>query len=152
MKIFKYRLQQVLELKQRIEKQQRQELAQLLNVLKNENDLLEKLNRVFANYLNQRSRLEQNRGRLADILLIDQFLQKMKVEIQHQRQVILRLEQKILIKQKQVLQAIKEKKIIKNHKEIKLAEYQKDELRTEQNFLDELVTIRRGRRASGSPF
>jgi flagellar protein FliJ len=142
-KVFRFKLQTVLDLKQKIEDDEKEKLAKLIQEKIREEQVLERLKQAEIQARNEirekqqagkldideLRRYDSHLKRLANAIISQKLrLKELDIRIEDQRQVLLKASQ-----DKKIYEKLKEK-----HKEVFLQE-QEDE---ERKFIDELATSR----------
>ena len=142
--MFKYNLQSVLKLREKIEDAKKKELgtanqnyehevSKQLQLTKTKNSICGDIKNVtFV-------------GQEMDITYIKQasrYMDVIKDKIQLQEKIVDRAEKEVEIKRDELKECVKERKILENLKEIHFEEYLVEESRIEQRAVDEVVTYR----------
>lgn len=143
MKGFKFRLQTVLEAKEQKFKDSQLEYAKVQSRLYREKQALETM---YNEHSKTNEGLEQIiKSGLMDYTLIachQNYLLKLKGDIQYQHNLIGRIEMELAEKKRLMLEAMKEKKIMEKLRERALEEFKKNVDRQEFITIDEIATNR----------
>lgn len=141
----RFKLDQVLNFRQEVEKVRqtefiaaRGELEQAEQRLRKEEEEAEKLSREFL--------AKQQQGILAvELQLYAEFSHRKKNDIKSQRVTVDTLDRKVAEKRETLLTATKEKKVLQTFKDKKVMEQKQDLAGRERNFLDEIAIQASGR-------
>lgn len=136
---YKFKLQRVLEYRERREELLQQELAALMMALLKEQD---ELNRLISSYRKNENELKVKREKKIDLKEIDiyrKFLERMKEKIISQRNRVVHLSNLVSNKREELIEASKEKKVLERLKEKDFGKYLLNLDRKERAFLDELA-------------
>ncbi|ONI46155.1 flagellar export protein FliJ [Epulopiscium sp. SCG-B10WGA-EpuloA2] len=145
----KFRLESILSLKKNIEQMKQKELADAYfekQKLVNEKNQLENNKEI----LNKNTR-QSLKGKVnpKDLIQNSQYVGVLDIQIKNTNTEIVKADNNILVKQKNLVEAMKERKILENLKEIHLEEFRKEQLFEEQKLADEVVGYRYIQRERG---
>jgi flagellar protein FliJ len=137
LKPFEFRLQKVLDYRIRVEDQRKAELAEL------------EARRTIL--INERTRLENDQARallrmrtqefdLVDLQLTRLFVERLDRDIARKNEEIAAMEQRVLAKRQELIQASQERRVMEKLREKQEADYWLGVLRAEQKLLDEMGT------------
>lgn len=142
MKKFIYPLQNVLNIKSKIETQEKMLFRIAVNTLNAETD---KLNTLYARKDGYEEKIKENissRLNLLELKSLRDAVKTMDELIAQQKAEVRKAERQVEIARKRLEEAIKEKKIHEKMKENAFEEYKKEYEREEQREIDELVSYR----------
>ena len=144
--MFKYNLQSILKLREKIEDTKKRELG-----IANKN---------YENQLIKQTKLSETRegicGNIKDMSNIgidinidyikqaNSYMSVITTRLQEQEKVVNDAEQQVEAKRNELKECVKERKILENLKEIHFGEYLQQESRIEQRTIDEVITYRHG--------
>ncbi len=138
MAAFSFRLQKVLNYKQQVEDQKKQELFHLLKIFYEEEKVLHRLNELLLQTLSEFETKQEGDLDIQELLFYSAYIARVNREIEAQREKLVKLAHKIEKKRGEVIEASKERKILEQLREKKYKEFQRTEGRREQKFLDEI--------------
>ncbi|ONI44506.1 flagellar export protein FliJ [Candidatus Epulonipiscioides gigas] len=145
----KFRLESILSLKKNIEQMKQKELA---DAYFEKQKLVDKKNQLENNkeILNKNTR-QSLKGKVnpKDLIQNSQYVEVLDTQIKNTDIEIVKADDNILVKQKNLVEAMKERKILENLKEIHLEEFRKEQLFEEQKLADEVVGYRYIQRERG---
>jgi len=143
MKRFSFRLQRVLEIRERFRDERRQELVQRNFERDHEQRVLEDLDQEFL-----RSKVREGGTYSAsELVLMGDYSRRLEQEIEQQRVRVVAAEQAAEEARERYIEASREAKALEKLKDKRRVEYQEQVLKEEGNQLDELAVQRAGRRA-----
>lgn len=148
MKRFVFRLETALEHRRRIEEMRRTELAEVQNRQRREVERLAELFEHRATSMRQAQAERVGRISPSDAETRERFLVRLETDIGQQQDAIALIEREVEAKVHEVVAATQETQALENLRERHLQEYREEELREEQKFLDEIASIRAGRKAA----
>lgn len=150
---YSFKLQKVLEYRERKEELLQQELAALMIAL---SQAEEELNRLISSFRRNEIELKIKREKRIDVNEADifrKFLDRMKDKILGQRSRVVHLANLVNAKRNELIEASKEKRVLERLKEKDYDEFLKTLDRKERAFLDELAlggfTREKGGESSG---
>ena len=134
---FRFSMQNILQMKEKLETQAKNEYAQANARLLQEQEKLEILqNRLRANDELLKGELQES----LTIVKIKKIKQDSEMYIELQNNVIVRCEAEVEQARKKLTEAMKERKIFEKLREKAWEKFQKEELQKEQKEVDELVS------------
>lgn len=144
MKKFKFKLETVLRLRQKVLEDRMLELARITGVL---NDAREKLNSLSESQNKINDSLIQMYSKneildLKDVEIKKNYLFKLAQNMKQQEYLIIQIKQAVTEKQNEVREALKDKNIIEKLKEKQLERYKKEFDRKETAELDDMAINR----------
>ena len=142
--MFKYKLEPILSLKEKMEDNKKRELGlanQSYERAKAEKaKLVETRNKAYEEAKIQNN----NKVNIEHLKQLNKYLNYMKHEIHLKEQEVIKAAIKVDEKRSELIEAVKERKILENLKELKLEEYKEEESKKENNIIDEIVTYKFG--------
>jgi flagellar FliJ protein len=143
MKRFNFRLQRVLEIRERFRDERRQELVQRNFERDHERRVLEDLDQEFL-----RSKVREGGTYSAsEVVLMGDYSRRLACEIEQQHVRVAAADQAAEEARERYIEASREAQALEKLKEKRRNEYQEQILKEEGNQLDELAVQRAGRRA-----
>jgi flagellar export protein FliJ len=143
MKRFNFRLQRVLEIRERFRDEMRQELVQRNFERDRERNILEHLDQEFL-----RSKVEEGGTYSAsEMVLVGDYSARLQEQIEQQRGRVLAAEQAAEQARERYIEASKESQALEKLKEKRRQEYVEQTLKEEGAQLDEFAVMRAGRKA-----
>ncbi len=140
MRAFKFRLERVLQLRRQMEDEKRRELSVILFDLRQLEAKLHSLQHDLESCKRQMTNdLEQEELSIARIEVFASYLKRIVSSIEVQRELISELHKKIESKRNELLESIKERKAMESVKAKRFAEHEKERIRDEMKFLDEVA-------------
>ena len=140
MRAFRFRLERVLQLRRQMEDEKRRELSIMLFDLRQLEAKLHSLQQDLESCKRQMTNdLELEELSIARIEVFASYLKRIASSIEAQRELISELHKKIESKRNELLEAIKERKAMESVKAKRLAEHEKERIRDEMKFLDEVA-------------
>ena len=137
---FRFSMQNILQMKEKLERQAKNEYAQANARLLQEQEKLEILqNRLRANDELLKGELQESLT-IVKIKKIKQDSEILETYIELQNNVIVRCEAEVEQARKKLTEAMKERKIFEKLREKAWEKFQKEELQKEQKEVDELVS------------
>lgn len=126
----------------------RTELAEVQNRQRREVERLAELFEHRATSMRQAQAERVGRISPSDAETRERFLVRLETDIGQQQDAIALIEREVEAKVHEVVAATQETQALENLRERHLQEYREEELREEQKFLDEIASIRAGRKAA----
>jgi flagellar export protein FliJ len=143
MKRFNFRLQRVLEIRERFRDEMRQELVQRNFEHDRERNILEHLDQEFL-----RAKVEEGGTYSAsEMVLVGDYSTRLQEQIEQQRARVLAAEQAAEEARERYIEASKESQALEKLKEKRRQEYVEQALKEEGAQLDEIAVQRAGRKA-----
>jgi len=143
MKKFSFKLQKVIDVKESMEKKKMIELAEAEHQLSLERKKLEGLVTKIYDYKKEYDKKKKDGPITAsEAGLFIRYIEKLTEDMRMQKQNIKIKEEQAKVKREELISVVKDKKILEKLKERKFTDYQRDALRKEQNFLDEISAIK----------
>lgn len=137
---YKYKMQNILDLKSDIEEQKKEEFGSAMFLLNHEEEILSAINKEKISAI-ERKELEKmhfNINRLKQYTLylkmIDQRIEEQEIRVEEQRKMVLE-------KKEEMLEARKETKAFEKLKEHDYEEFMEEEKKTEEKTIDSIVTF-----------
>jgi len=144
--MFKFNLQPVLNHRQFIEDALQKVFADLKGTLAKEQDRLTFYERQ-QQYLTEELEQKQLQGTTSsELLLYINFLEQLKSDVQQQQHTVTGIEDQVVLKRKELLDAMKNRKALERFKEKKFTEHRDVLTKKEQAFLDEIAINRHSRK------
>ena len=142
MNMFKYKLEPILALKEKIEENKKREFGiahQSYERAKSEKAILVKAQEQAYHA----ARTQKNDSiNIIQLKQLNHYTNYMKKEISAKDKEIVSAEQQVEQKRNELVEAVKERKILENLKEIQLQEYKEEENKKENARIDEIVTYK----------
>lgn len=142
--MFKFELQAVLSLKEKLEEAKVRELG-LANT-KKEQLLIQKSSLISAERQVEEA-LRKEHSSIIDIRkikVLNNYGDILEKQIQKKEDEIKVAEKEVLKKQNEFLEAMKERKILDNLKDIQFEQYQEEDSKSERQIIDEIVSFKYG--------
>jgi len=143
---FKFKLQPVLEHRRKKEDILKKELAEVKKLFESEKSLLEKLRQRLFDLQSELREKQKSSFEISDITNYSNYIDRVEDEIELQIIKLTGIAEDVKKAQKRLLEASKDKKVLEKLHERKHEEFQKEIERIEQSLIDELATIRHGRK------
>ncbi len=147
MKGFKFQLQGLLGVKEKIEEQKKIELGKANQILEKEKSTLRTLEEKRENSLQFQKDAVATRINVVEYNNYINFVKKLDSDIVNQNKQILKEEKNVEVAKDNLLETMKERKAYEKLKEKKLEAYYKDMLSREQKVLDEIVTYKHSKKS-----
>lgn len=141
---FRYRMQNILNVKEKLENQARNEFAVAAAVLKEEEDKLEELRNRKTSCENELKRLYEDKLKLIDIRETQDAIEVMKGYIVQQQKNVYAAMQQLEIARQKLTVAMQERKTHDKLKEKQFEAFVAEEAAKESKEIDELVSFRHG--------
>ncbi|MCL1936563.1 MAG: flagellar export protein FliJ [Defluviitaleaceae bacterium] len=140
---FKFKMESVLNLKERIAEQKEQEFGKAMQALAKEKTILENYYTDRKNAISQlKSEMESSNLKPIDFQILSNYIESTKVKIVNQEKLIKKAEQFVEFKRRELVEATKEKKMMEKLKENEFEEYIDETKKKEQKTVDEIVSFR----------
>lgn len=150
MKKFKFKLETVLNVKERKEEQLKHELMQIQALKIREEQLLSEVKEKRA-YISMEKSDENKKGTdIQNLVNFEQYLGVLLKKIDDTQNSIKVLEKKADIKRVEVVEASRQKKVFEKLKEKQFGEFQKVVIQNEQKVLDEMAVSKFNRKEQKS--
>lgn len=150
MKKFSFKLETVLNVKERKEEQLKHELLKLQALKALEEQLLAEVKEKRA-YITRQKSDENKRGTdIQSLIHFEQYIGSLLKKIDDTQKNIKVLEKKADIKREEVVEASREKKVFEKLKEKQFGEFQKAVIQNEQKVLDEMAVSKFNRKEQRS--
>ncbi len=149
MKRFQFRLQAALDLRRRREETLQGELAQSRVRERHEAERLERLHAAFDHAAHEAALARQGHFHPEETQAAVRYLESLEEMIATQKDLLRLVQDETRRKRAEVITATQERKALDNLREQHLRDYHRQELREEQNFLDEIATLRAARLEPG---
>lgn len=139
---FKFKMESILNLKERIAEQKEQEFAKALQALATQRAILDQY------YREKKQTIAKLKGEMGtkispfDFQVYANYIEVVKQKIESQKLVIIKAEQFSEKKRLELVEATKEKKMLDKLKENKYEEYVEEGKKNEQKHVDEIVSYR----------
>lgn len=141
---FKYRMQNILDVKEKLETQAKNEFAIAASAVNEEEDKLNALNKRREDYRDYLEKLQHGDLDFAKIKETTQAIDSMKYLIKDQEDVLKRAQKVLELKRVALAEAMQEVKTHEKLKEKEFAQFMADEAARESKEIDELVSYRFG--------
>lgn len=138
--MFKFKLQKALDIKIQEEDLKRKELTDKQQLLENEKEKLNQINNKIIEMIHSYSKNKTGSLNIALMNSYENFIRKLKLEKEDQIDIVDLVEKKVEEAKNMFLEVRKERKIFEKLKEKRYENFMKEELKKEQNFIDELST------------
>lgn len=139
---FKFKMENILNLKERVAEQKEQEFAKALQELVAQRALLDSFNQEKKDTLAKLKGELGDRITPLDFRLYTNYIEVIKQKIEHQKKELVKYEQFLEKKRLELVEATKEKKMLDKLKENKFEEHIDEEKKSEQKHIDEIVSYR----------
>ncbi len=146
MAVFRFRMQSILDMKEKMEQQSKNEFAQAQKELLDEEEEMQKLRRKEELLYEEGMRLRQSTIEIQEILDNKKAIEHVKGLIEQQRLAVVMAEKKVDAATKRMMDARVQTKTYEKLREKALAEYQMEENKKENKEVDELNSYRFGQR------
>lgn len=146
MAVFRFRMQSILDMKEKMEQQSKNEFAQAQKELLDEEEEMQKLRRKEELLYEEGMRLRQSTIEIQEILDNKKAIEHVKGLIEQQRLAVVMAEKKVDVATKRMMDARVQTKTYEKLREKALAEYQMEENKKENKEVDELNSYRFGQR------
>lgn len=143
---FRYRMQNILDIKLKLEEQAKNEYAQAQAVVNEEEQKKEALNLRLDGYEAQSKGLRENSLSIRDLKENQQAIETMKDLIERQQRVIDKAQRELDIKREALTLVMQERKMHEKLKEKALEEYLEEEKAAEAKSIDELTSYTYGQK------
>lgn len=147
MKKFKFPLDVVLRYKQQVLENAQAEHAAALAEVHRQEQLLADLEARYREYDQEYCQRKLEGLTIGDAMMYQNGLRALEGEIRRETEVLQRLRQEEQVKRERVVAAKQETSSLEKLREKKLAEYRKDEQKSEEQFIEEFVSSARSRSA-----
>lgn len=140
--MFKYRLEPILTLKEKLEESKKRELGlahQHHERIKDEKEMLVKAQEKAYESAKIQFDEKVNVRQLRQLGYYSNYIRK-TIELKNQEMSL--AEKKVEQRREELIEAVKERKILENLKEIHFEDYKEEEKRKENNTIDEIVTYK----------
>jgi len=142
---FRYRMQNILDIKEKLETQARNEFAIATAALAEEESKLQALHDRKTDYENQLRVLYSDKLEVAQIGRTESAIENMKLQIKAQNLQVKQAEHKLELARAKLTEAMQERKTHEKLKEKQFEQFLQDEAASESKMIDELVSFRHGR-------
>lgn len=146
MAVFRFRMQSILDMKEKMEQQSKNEFAQAQKELLDEEEEMQKLRRKEELLYEEGMRLRQSTIEIQEILDNKKAIEHVKGLIEQQRLAVVMAEKKVDAATKRMMDARVQTKTYEKLREKALAEYQMEENKKENKEVDELNSYRFGQK------
>lgn len=146
MAVFRFRMQSILDMKEKMEQQSKNEFAQAQKELLEEEEEMQKLRRKEELLYEEGMRLRQSTIEIQEILDNKKAIEHVKGLIEQQRLAVVMAEKKVDAATKRMMDARVQTKTYEKLREKAMAEYQMEENKKENKEVDELNSYRFGQR------
>lgn len=150
MKKFQFKLETVLNVKERREEQLKHELMKLQALKIQEEQLLAEVKEKRAHISKQKSDENKKGTDIQSLIHFEQYLGVLLKKIDDTKKSIKVLGEKADIKREEVVEASREKKVFEKLKEKQYAEFQRVVIQNEQKMLDEMAVAKFNRKEQRS--
>jgi len=141
---FRYRMQNILDVKEKLETQARNEFAIAAAVVAEEEEKLAALNKRQEEYINHLKEIQQGNLDFQDIKDTTQAIESMKYHIGLQENVLAKAESVLEMRRVELANAMLEVKTHEKLKEKEFNQFKAEEAAKESKEIDELVSYRFG--------
>ena len=141
---FKYRMQNILDVKEKLETQAKNEFAIAAALVADEEEKLNELNKRQLEYREHLRQLQTGDLNFKEIKETAQAIDSMKYLIENQARALEKAEKVLEIKRVALAEAVQEVKTHEKLKEKEFAQFMADEAARESKEIDELVSYRFG--------
>ena len=150
-KKFKFRLQVVLEYKQRIEDEEKKKFAKVMQKLQEAEKHLQFLINTREIKKNEmREKMSVGSLNVYELQMYHLHIDKLSKDIVKQKEVIKEIEKEVEEQRQRLIAAAREKKVYEKLKEKKLEEFKKELEAEERKFIDELASVKAARIIMGN--
>ncbi len=137
-----YRLQSLINIKEKLEEQKKNELAVENHKLNEEKQILNNFYHELNDLLKKQELEQENNINAFRLQLYIQYIDKIKVEIEKQIKVVKDQEDKVEVVRGELLEYTKAKKSLEKLKEKDYENYLEEEKKAEQKIVDEIVSYK----------
>ena len=134
-----FNLEPVLNHRKSVEEKLKKELAVLRKMLADENEKLALYKEKEGEVLKELQQERKECAAIFNILLHTRFLERLSSDIEKQKESILDLEEGFDEKREELVEAMKKRKVMEKLKENKFNLYQKEVIKKEQAFMNEVA-------------
>lgn len=134
-----FNLEPVLNQRKSVEEKLQKELAVLRKMLADENEKLALYKEKEGEVLKELQQERKECAAIFNILLHTRFLERLSSDIEKQKESILDLEEGFDEKREELVEAMKKRKVMEKLKEKKFNLYQKEVIKKEQAFMNEVA-------------
>ncbi|MDD3151193.1 MAG: flagellar export protein FliJ [Candidatus Gastranaerophilales bacterium] len=152
MKNFKFRMQSVLEAREKIQENKELELAKILNILKEQQNYLKSLENSRQNTVMSLEKI-LDKGSKINFMHIknhQDYIEKLKGDILNQQQTIANTQIEVNAKKQDLIEAMKDKTIIEKLKEKDYKAFLKEQERLDFIQIDEIATGKYAKKQTSS--
>lgn len=142
---FRYRMQNILEIKEKLETQARNEYAIANGALAEEEEKLQNLIDRKAGYEEYLRQLYSDKLVIAEISRAKDAIENMKLQIKAQELKVKQAQQRVEMARAKLRDAMQERKTHEKLKEKQFEQFLLDEAASESKMIDELVSFRHGK-------
>lgn len=141
---YKYKLQNILKLKESVEKNKKNEFGTATQRFEHEKLKLEQFCAEMYNVCNDIENAASQGTSVADLLLQQRFMEYYKKSIKNQKVKIKMAEENLENCRQQLIKAVQDRKMIEKLKEIDYEKYLYNEQKNEEKLVDDLVSFKEG--------
>jgi len=145
---FKYRMQNILDVKQKLETQAKNEFAIAAAVVNEEEEKLQALYDRMNGYREYLRKIQTGTLDFKEIKETTQSIESLKYIIEEQKKVLVKAQKVLEVKRVALAEAMQDVKTHEKLKEKEFAQFMADEAARESKEIDELVSYRFGRTES----
>lgn len=139
---FKFRLQSYLNIKEKLEEQKKNEYGQAMSVVEKEKRIKEKIQSDKADSIGGLKTAMTKRIDPLSLQRYNRYIDSLKTKEEQQEKVIIKAEKVADEKRVELVERMRERKMLDILKEKNHVEFLKEEQRTEQKKVDELVSFK----------
>jgi flagellar protein FliJ len=140
--MYKFPLRAVLNHRKFLEENLQKDLGLLKKVLFDERKKLSDLKRDRTKFSMELQKKQKKSINISETLIYVRYIEELSNQLDRQKETTLDAEKEVNHKRKKLIEAIKNRKILDKLKEKGYASYKHDMLRDEQNFINEMASVR----------
>lgn len=147
--MFKFSLEPVLSLREKIEDNKKRELGEATQYREKVYEEKLHLEQIKEDALNLTRKQSRQAVNILEVRTLNQYNSYMVKAVQNKEQELEKATQVVEEKREALLEAVKDRKILDNLKAIHKENFEEEEKRAEQRILDDMVTYRFGNKGKG---
>lgn len=147
--MFKFSLEPVLSLREKIEDNKKRELGEATQYREKVYEEKLHLEQIKEDALNLTRKQSRQAVNVLEVRTLNQYNSYMVKAVQNKEQELEKATQVVEEKREALLEAVKDRKILDNLKAIHKENFEEEEKRAEQRILDDMVTYRFGNKGKG---
>lgn len=144
--MYKFHLAAVLKHKEHLEEDLKKELGVLKRLLIGEKKKLEELKHTRKEFSNELQQKQHSAITVSENLLYVRFIEQLSLRLENQKEKVLNAEKSVESKRKDLIEVMKNRKALEKLKEKGLEIYRQNLVKKEQNFMNEMASVRFNRK------